>query len=168
MGETIAIAWTDVVTAVAAGVTVLILLAAAFYARNQIKCNERTRQAQLLADLSRRWDEDRLTEARKAAFSYKSADELKDAVQKLGKKNDKNFHILVRLPDFFEALGILVNSSCLDKQLTQDLFGTAIGYYHEFYGPTIRYLREINEDEDVYKWFDDLAEKLKKPVKGDS
>ena len=93
MEETITIAWTDIVTAVAAGLTVLILLAAAFYARNQIKCTERTREAQLLTDLSRRWNEEQLTEARKAARNYKSADELKDAVQKLGGKNDKEAYI---------------------------------------------------------------------------
>jgi hypothetical protein len=157
MEEVITIAWTDVVTAIAAALTVLILLVAAFYARNQIKCVERTREAQLLADLSRRWNEEQLTDARKTVRNYKDADKLKDAVQKLGDKNDKEVYILVRLPDFFEALGVLVNTSCLSKQLTRDLFGTAIGYYHELYGPSIQYLREKYKDNNIYKWFDDLV-----------
>jgi hypothetical protein len=157
MEEVITIAWTDVVTAIAAALTALILLVAAFYARNQIKCVERTREAQLLADLSRRWNEEQLTDARKTVRNYKDADKLKDAVQKLGDKNDKEVYILVRLPDFFEALGVLVNTSCLSKQLTRDLFGTAIGYYHELYGPSIQYLREKYKDNNIYKWFDDLV-----------
>jgi hypothetical protein len=163
MEETITIAWTDIVTAVAAGLTVLILLAAAIYARNQIKCVERTREAQLLTDLSERWNGEQLTESRRAVWNYKNADELKDAVQRLGEKNDEEAYILIRLPDFFEALGVLVNTSCLSKQLTKDLFGTAIGYYHKRYEPAMQYLRKKYEDENIYKWFDDLAEKLNEP-----
>ncbi len=163
MEETITIAWTDIVTAIAAGLTVLILLAAAFYARNQIKCVERTREAQLLTDLSRRWNEEKLTEARKAVRNYKNGSELKDAVQKLRESNHDEYYVLVRLPDFFEALGVLVNTSCLSKQLTKDLFGTAIGYYHKLYVPAIKYLRKKYNDENIYKWFDDLTEKLNEP-----
>lgn len=152
--------WTDIVIAVAAALTVVILLAAAVFAWCEVHCIERTREAQLLADLSRRWNGEQLTEARKAARNYKNSAELKEAVQKARENNDKEYYYLVRLPDFFEALGVLVKSGCLSKRLTKDLFGTVLKYYYELYGPTIQYLREIHDDENIYTWFDDLVKSI--------
>ena len=104
----------------------------------------------------------RRTESRKAARNYKSNAELKGAIQKLRENNDDEYYALVRLPDFFEALGVLVNSGCLSRQLTRDLFGTAIKHYHNLYVPTMQYLREMHDDKNIYNWFDDLIEKLNK------
>lgn len=156
------VTWPDIVTAVAAALAFFILLAAVIIAKREIGCIDRTREAELLVDLSRRWNEEQLTKSRKAARNYKSGAELKEAVQKLRENNDEEYYDLVRLPDFFEALGVLVNSSCLSKQLTKDLFGTVIKYYYSLYGPTIQYLREIHDDKNIYIWFDDLVDKLNK------
>ena len=156
------ITWPDVVTAIAAALSFFILLAAAIIAKREINCIDRTREAELLVDLSRRWNEEQLTESRKAARKYKSDAELRDAIQRLRENNDKEYYDLVRLPDFFEALGVLVNSSCLSKQLTKDLFGTVTKYYYKLYGPTIEYLREVHNDKNIYIWFDDLADRLNK------
>ncbi len=156
------VTWPDIVIAGAAALTFFILLAAVIIAKREINCIDRTREAELLVDLSRRWNEEQLTESRKAARNYKSGTELKEAIQKLRGNNDKEYYELVRLPDFFEALGVLVSNSCLSKQLTKDLFGTVIKYYYPLYGPTIQYLREIHDDKNIYLWFDDLVEKLNK------
>jgi len=156
------VTWPDIVIAVAAALTFIILLAAVIIAKREIGCIDRTREAELLVGLSRRWNEEQLTESRKAARNYKSSAELKEAVQKHRENNDKEYYDLVRLPDFFEALGVLVNSSCLSMQLTKDLFGTVIKFYYNLYSPTIQYLREIHDDRNIYTWFDDLAEKLNK------
>ena len=83
------ITWTDIVTAVAASLTFCVFLATIIIAKREIKCIDRTREAELLTELSRRWNEEQLTESRKAARSYKSSAELKDAVQKLRENNDK-------------------------------------------------------------------------------
>jgi len=152
--------WTDIVIAVAAAFTVAILLAAAFLVWHEVRCIERAREAQLLTDLSRRWNEEELTKSRKAARNYKNGVELQKALQKLRENNEQEYYDLVRLPDFFEALGVLVNSGCLSKQLTKDLFGTVIKHFYHLYGPAIQYLREIYDDKNIYALFDDLAQKL--------
>jgi hypothetical protein len=154
------ITWPDIVTAVAAALSFFVLLAALLVAKREITCIDRTREAELLAELSRRWNEEQLTASRKAALNYKSGAELKKAVQKLRESKDKEYYDLVRLPDFFEALGVLVSSSCLSKQLTKDLFGTAIKHYYDLYGPTIQYLCKIHGDKNVYIWFDKLVNEL--------
>ncbi len=154
------VTWPDVVIAITAALTFIILLVAAIIAKRELNCIDRTREAELLTELSRRWNEEQLTESRKAARKYKSGAELKEAVQIARGNNDEEYYKLVRLPDFFEALGVLVNRSCLSKELTKDLFGTVVKHYYEIYGPTIWYLREIHNDKNIYTWFDDLAEKL--------
>ena len=154
------ITWPDIVTAVAAALTFVIVLAAVIIAKREINCMDRTREAQLLADLSRRWNEEQLTESRKAARNYKNSTELKEAVLKLRQNNDQEYYNLIRLPDFFEALGVLVNSGCLSRELTKDLFGTAIKHYYNLYSQTLQYLREIHDDKNIYTWFDDLAKEL--------
>ena len=155
-----AITWPGLVTAIATALTFFILLAAVIIAKRQIKCTEREREAELLTDLSRRWNEKELTESRKAARNYKNGVDLREALQKLRENNDQEYYDLVRLPDFFEALGVLVNSDCLSKQLTKDLFGTPIKHFYHLYGPAIQYLRKIYDDKNIYTLFDDLAQKL--------
>ena len=152
--------WTDIVVAIAAGATFFLVLVAIIFAWREVNCIDRAREAELLADLSRRWNEEQLTDSRKVARNYKNGTELKEALQKLRENNEKEYYDLVRLPDFFEALGVLVNSGCLSKKLTIDLFGTVIKYYYNLYGPAIQYLREIHDDKNIYTLFDDLMQKL--------
>lgn len=157
MEEAITIAWTDIVIAVAAGLTAVILLAAALYARNEIKCIERAREAQLLTDLSRRWSEELLRESREAAEKYKNGSQLRQALRNLKKNNDKEYYILLRLPDFFEDLGLLVSSECFSRKLANELFGTAIKYHYNRYELAIKYLRKKYKDKTIYEFFEDLA-----------
>ena len=154
-----AVTWTDIVIAIAAAFTFGVLLFAAFYARHQLQSMERTRETQLLEDLSRRWDEELLRESRQVAEKYEDGTKLKEAVKELSEKNDKQYYVLLRLPDFFEELGLLVNYECLSPQLAKDMFGTAIQYHYTRYKPTIEFLREKYKDETIYKFFKDLANK---------
>lgn len=155
------ITWTDIVVAIAATLTLLILCCAFFLARREISCIDKTREAEILTDLSKQWNEEQLTESRKVARNYyKDSAKLKIAIQKARDENEQEYYSLVRILDFFEALGVLVNSTCLNKQLTKDLFGTAIVYYHDLYQPSIKYLRDIHGDENIYKWFDYLVKEI--------
>ena len=151
--------WPDIVTAVAAALSFFILLAAAIIAKREINCMDRTREAELLEDLSRRWDEELLRESRQAAEKYENGTKLKEAVKELSEKNDKQYYVLLRLPDFFEELGLLVNYQCLFPQLAKDMFGTAIKYHYARYEPTVKLLRETYKDQTIYKFFEDLTKK---------
>jgi len=159
MGETIAITWTDVVIAVAAALTFVVLLAAAICAWFELRHRERDREAQLLADLSRRWDEESLTEPRQLVEEYKERNKLKQAMVNFRDKNDKEAYVLLRLPDFFEELGLLVRNKCLSLQLAKDMFGTAIKYHYNRYEPIIKLLRKKYKDETIYEFFEGLAQK---------
>ncbi len=160
------ITWTDIVIAVSSALTLIVLICAFYIAKREIKCIDKTREAEILTELSKRWNEEQLTESRKTARNYKGSAELKDALETARKKNIKEYYRLVRIPDFFEALGVLVNSSCLDKQLTIDLFGSAIEHYYELYKPSIEYLRDFHNDKNIYKWFDNLVTDINKLKRG--
>ena len=151
------IAWTDIAIAAAATFTAGILLVAVVFAWREVHCIERAREAQLLADVSRRWDEELLRESRQAVEEYEDGTKLRQALEDLKKKNDKQYYVLLRLPDFFEELGLLVNKKCLHPQLAKDMFGTAIKYYYDRYKLTIKYLQEKYQDQTIYKFFSDLV-----------
>jgi len=159
MGQVETVSWTDIVTAIAAAVTVVILIIAALYARHQLGSIERTRETQLLTDLARNWDEESLRESRQAVEKYEDGAKLKQALKELKENNDKQYYVLLRLSDFFEELELLVNYECLSPQLAKDMFGTAIKYHYTRYEPTIKFLRAKYKSETIYKFFEDLANK---------
>ncbi len=154
-----AVTWTDIVTAIAALFTFGVLTFAAFYARHQLHSLERTREAQLLSDLSRRWDEELLGESRQAVEKYKDGTKLKQALKELKENNNKQYYVLLRLPDFYEDLGLLVTNKCLSPQLAKDMFGTVIKYHYARYKSTIQFMRGKYKDKTIYKFFEDLANK---------
>jgi hypothetical protein len=159
MEQASVIPWTDVVTAIAAICSVGILLFAVGLAWREVRCMDRTREAQLFAELSRRWDEELLIGSRQAVEEYKDGTKLKQALKKLGENKNKKYYVLLSLPDFFEELGLLVNYKCLNPRLAKDMFGTAIQYHYTLYKPTIEFLREKYKDKTIYKFFEDLAKK---------
>jgi hypothetical protein len=151
------IPWTDEATAIAAICTAIILFLALGFAWHEVRCIEKARKAQLLTGLSKWWNEELLRESRQAAEKYKNGIQLQKALENFKKTNDKEYYVLLRLPDFFEDLGLLVNSECFSKQLATDLFGTAMKYHYERYKPAIEYLRTEFNDKTIYKFFEDLA-----------
>jgi len=155
------VTWTDIVTAIAAVLAFGVLIFAALYARHQLHSMEKTREAQLLADLSRRWDEELLTESRQAVGKYKNGSELSQSLEELRNRSDEQYYVILRLPDFFEDLGLLVNKKCLSLQLAKDMFGTAVKYHYNLYKDTIENMRKIYKDQTIYKFFEDLAEEIK-------
>lgn len=159
MEGTVVILWPDIVTAIAAVLTIGVLLAAAVCAWLELHHIERAREAHILADLSRRWDEELLREPRQAVEKYKDGTKLEQAVKEFKENNDEQFYMLLRLPDFFEELGLLVEYDCLNLQLAKDMFGTAIKYHYTGYKPTIEFLRSEYKDKTIYKFFEDLAKK---------
>ena len=157
MEKAIVIPWTDIASAAAAIFTALILVVAAICAGLEVRHIKSAREAQLLSDLSRRWSEELLQESREAAEKYKDGNQLRQAVENLKEKADKESYILLRLPDFFEDLGLLVSRGCFSTKVAHDLFGTAIKYHYNRYEPVIRYLREKHKDKTIYQFFADLA-----------
>jgi len=154
--------WTDIVIAVAASLTVAILLVAAVFALYQLHSMESARKAQLLTDLSRRWDEEPLLESRRALKTYKDKDgrELWRALKYLEKKNHEQYYVLLIVANFYEDLAVLIKEKCLGLELVKNILGGAIRHYYDLYEVSIRELRKEYQDRSIYENFEDLAKKV--------
>jgi hypothetical protein len=139
--------WADKVSAVASAVgAVGIIVAAvgAWLAFNQIKETRRDRDIQVLSDFGRRWDEERLTEARTKLLSYTSSD-LAAEVEKWftpPREPTSEVPILLRVPSFFEDLAIMVECGRLELKFVSKSFrGIAIREW-EYWSDAIDKMRQ--------------------------
>src|SRR5438105_3547251 len=73
--------WTDIATALATIATFVVLLGSGIFASLQLLETRKTRAANLLADLFRRWDEPLLRTARKSMNS-RSPEQIRDVMQR--------------------------------------------------------------------------------------
>lgn len=152
--------WTDIATAVASICTLLVVLAALLLGWCQLSSMETARKAQLLTDLSRRWDEELLVESRQAANRYAGGEELASALERHDQQNTKDYYVLVRLPNFFEDLGILVSEGAISPKLVaKSLRSPAKGYW-ALYQPYISAVRRRRQTKCTYQWFEKLVEKI--------
>jgi hypothetical protein len=78
-------------------------------ALGQVREARLTRHAQTLLDLSRRWDEPDMVEARKAVASYATSGDLRAAIDRFHRTNDDRYYVLMRVPNFLEDLAVLVD-----------------------------------------------------------
>src|SRR5438045_3291262 len=121
--------WTDVVVAVTSVITAAGIVVAGIAARvawRQVKQMNMDRQALILLDHSRRWDESLLTEAREAASNYRTPKELRTHLQQTSERNEREFYVLMRLPHFFEDLAVMVKHKALDFDIVDDAWGMII------------------------------------------
>ena len=160
MGQIQTITCMDIVTAIAAALTAGVLIFAAIYARRQLHSMERAREAQLLVDLSRRWDEEPLVQSRRAVETYKDTSELWQALKNLKKKNHEQYYVLLKVANFYEDLALLINEKCLTAELVKNMLGDAIKHYYELYEVTIKEMREKYKSSRIYENFEDLAKKV--------
>ena len=154
--------WTMIWTAVYAAFTAFIA-AALFFAGvaavSQIRSMERARQGQLLTELSRRWEE--LWECRQKANRFQGNPVgLHQALMKLERRNHRDYFALVRLPNFFEDLGILVDEDIISAELVKNSRGGQIKYYWDLYQCYIRAQQKIRST--TFENFGTLVDELKK------
>jgi hypothetical protein len=138
--------WTDVVQAVSLAVTALIVLLSALFAAGQLLDSRRTRYGQLLTDLSRRWDEPVLKNARDRLGPYKPA-ELRDLAQKVYEKTASEeertaFYDLMAVPNYLEMVAVVEGKvEALPIELVDAVWGGPILTHWKKWAPTVRFMR---------------------------
>jgi hypothetical protein len=143
---TTTVTWTDKMIALStlASAVVLGLTALAIFA--QLGESERTRLAALLADLSRRWDEDLLRTARIEMARWKPG-EIRQIVEAayLDRQSDHpEFYKLEALANFLETLGVLeAQSGGLTLELIDSVYGSSVLNTWKSWQPSVDYLRSL-------------------------
>ena len=139
--------WTGMYTAFTAFIT-LVLFIAAIAAGHQLRSMEKARQgqrdqlleaktarkAQVLTELSKRWDDPLISESRRRVSSFEGDPEgLSRRLQKLNDKNHREYYVLIRVANFFEDLAILVEEEALTPELVTKSLGDPIKYYWKLF-----------------------------------
>jgi hypothetical protein len=160
--------WTAQTSAIAtAGATAIILLTA-LYAARQLKDARRTRHGQLLADISRRFDEPAISESYRLYVAQTDAgiaaliDKLYGAGQKPTDKEIADYLIIARLPNLWETIGVLEREAAIPLELVDQTWGDPIRGSWDDWKPRVAQLRELCGTDKVYSNFQRLAEDLQK------
>ena len=169
--------WIMIWTAVYAAFNVfiaLVLFAAAVAAVHQLRSMERARQgqldllveaekarrAQVLTELSKRWDDPLFSESRRKVSSFEGDPEgLSRRLRELDRKNHRDFYVFIRVANFFEDLALLVDEDAVSLELVEKSLGTPVGYYWNLFRCYI--LAEQQQEPATFEHFARLVEKLK-------
>ena len=157
--------WAAVTAGVSTAVATIILAVTAALALRQLHDAHRARDAALLIDLSRRWDEPLIVESQKlfAIYTSEGITELIDRVYNPAGATEKeqiDFTKLEALPNLWETLGVLRAEQAVSLSVIDRMWGVAItGAWKDWEAPIGR-LREVTNTPTSYNYFERLAAAL--------
>ena len=147
------------VAAVAAVLTFFVVAGAVVVAWIQLNQAKSNTKALLMADLARRWDEELLLDSRFRAAGM-SPDDLLNAIEGHYNAADRAYYELIRVPNFFEDLGLMAREGTISEGVVRKLFaGPVLGKW-ELWKPTIDYLREVSGRRLMYEHFQWLSGRM--------
>lgn len=126
----------------------------------QIRSMRKARATQLsefMMHLLERWESDSFAEAQRVVSQYR--DNLSQAIEQAANAGEPHYFALVRIANFFENLGRLVDKRYLPRDQVMDLFEHEINDYYPLYKEFIEAWRIKFQDKDLYKDFQNLATK---------
>jgi hypothetical protein len=156
--------WPQTATDWAPVVTVAILLIALLIAARQLYQTVRTRHASMLEDLSRRWDEPLLVEARELAAKH--GDQLREWIEYYWTPTvSPELFVLLRIPNFLEDLAVLEDRGAISFRIVKESFGGAIVFTWNSLEPANPILSKEEGYDPVYSNFERLAKRMRKALK---
>lgn len=124
----------------------------------QLADARRDRHIHVLSDFGRRWDDARIVEARDKQRSYTDI-QLADAVEKWAKGGEAgDIPLLLRVPNFFEDLALMVELGRLEVSFVARSFKTMAQREWAYWELAVTKLRE--RDKDAYVEFQQLVRDL--------
>jgi hypothetical protein len=125
------------------------------------KSAEKARHAALMADLSRRWDDPTLAEARR--FMDLLGANLQATYERWDRTQDPRGYILERVPNFFEDLSVLEQVGAIDFEMIRMSLGRSVVDVWDIWEPTIRDVRhKYGDDQEIYQHFERLKLKMER------
>ncbi|MGH2635316.1 MAG: DUF4760 domain-containing protein [Actinomycetota bacterium] len=150
--------WANISQVVTATATVVALIGIAL----AWAAATRSRHAALMADISKRWDEDLLAEARQLAAPF--VDDpwlLRSYLSVLVEMGSEKRFVLERIPNFFEDLAVLLRAHAISFAIVEDTFGLGLVKTWDQWKPAVWYRRTQENDATVYEHFEELAERMR-------
>lgn len=142
-----------------ATIAVPFLIGAGFYfAWKQFDAIRRARMAETILSLAERWDSQPLEDSRRAVNKAGTPQQLKSAIEKAHHDDDPGLCLLIRVGNYFDTVGEIVNRGYLDKNMVYDLLGPPALHYAQCYSSILK----DTEHKGKFKCFQDLDEALQK------
>jgi hypothetical protein len=148
-------------TAIGSVVTAAVVVVALLIAIWQVFEARRTRHGEVFFDLSRRWDEELLKEARYNEAKSPTPEALRDRLRDLRKKRAEEYYILVRVPNFIEDLAIMIERKIVSYDDVLASLGTPVLAKWERWEPSVMFEREVSERSSAYEHFELLAVRVR-------
>jgi hypothetical protein len=152
--------WAEIVTAFG---TVLIGSGIVF-AGSQVLEVRKSRHADIAIRFAEHWNEDFLTISREAATGFPTALELKNEIKRSRTNEQAKFHLLLRVPNFFEEVGAAERYGWITRDWVCSTWGSAIPRMWVTWLPTVEYLRGPDstglEKRRVYREFEMLKDRV--------
>jgi hypothetical protein len=156
--------WPEWVTAISTGVIAAgtaILAGGVVVALAGLSDARRTRHGLLLADLSRRWDEQVIVDSQRlfAGYSVAGIIQLIEKLYDTGGATDKerdDFTALEAVPNFWELVGVLQIDGSLETSVVDTMWGDAIRNSWRDWKEPVAKLRELTDIPGSYTNFERL------------
>ncbi len=132
--------WAEQAVAIATAVLALGVfgaVGAAVFGAQQVREARRTRQAQMAAELFRRWSEDSLVEARRVIARFATPEELASAFRRYVGENAPEAYVLYRELDYFEQIAALERYGAIDFELIKLLVGRTLIERWDMWAPAL-------------------------------
>jgi hypothetical protein len=162
----------DSVALVATGVGTLILAVGVIIALFGFWDARKTRDGELVIELSHRWNEPATVESRQA-YSNERASELADMIDRLypevGVANQiqatpedvELFQTLVRWPSLMETIGVLRDHGAISTEAIFKMWGYSIASAWETWKDAVSVLRDRASYPGTFRYFEDVAEAMR-------
>lgn len=149
--------WTNTAIAASSISTFVVLTGAVGFALWQVTVIKHNRATEILGEHLKRWNDKRLEAARLKMKSL-SPRATWDVIRKAEEKDRLDYFIFLRIPSFFEEIGIMcLVAKSVESELVYQFFASAIVNYWAKYEPWIRYSRNEDKDNRFYENFQKLA-----------
>lgn len=143
----------SIIADIALIVTPIVIAVGFYFAYKQWASTRNARMAELVVLITCYWNSQEMAESRRAVNECGS--NLKKAWEDADKTNEiSSYGSLIRVANFFDALGVQVGEGFLDIVIAYDLFGKAEKTYYRLYDPLIN----AREYEDYVPCFRKLHE----------
>jgi Domain of unknown function (DUF4760) len=144
--------WAEIVSAVGAALAGGGVLLAV----RQLSESKRDRHVQVITDFGRRWDEDKMAEAREALLPFDDVKLAEKIGECLAHPADSDLYLFLRVPNFFEDLALVVEFGSIDVELVSRAFRSLVLSEWKYWKPAITKFRE-GLDQAAYSQFESLA-----------
>ena len=126
-----------------------------FFAGWECYLVRKSRESGLLVHLSEMWNSDEYIKARRVVGEHEN--NLAQKMKEYEEKNQENYFLIVKVGNYFEHMGILVDRKFLSRDVVVELFGDSIKYYYGLYKDYVTQYRQEKEPSDLYIYFEHLA-----------